>query len=30
MEYEYRVSAQGTDTYPALRKAIQLQNPSIK
>lgn len=30
MEYEYKVSAQGTDTYPALRRAIQIQNPSVK
>ncbi|MBR8708347.1 glycoside hydrolase family 18 [Bacteroides pyogenes] len=30
MEYEYKVNAQSTDTYPALRKAIQIQNPSIK
>lgn len=28
MEYEYKVSAQGTETYPALRRAIQIQNPS--
>ena len=30
MEYEYKVNAQSTETYPALRKAIQIQNPSIK
>lgn len=30
MEYEYKVNAQGSETYPALRKAIQIQNPSIK
>ena len=28
MEYEYKVSAQGNDTYPAIRQAIQIQNPS--
>ena len=30
MEYEYKVNAQGSKTYPALRKAIQMHNPSIK
>lgn len=29
MEYEYNVSGFGT-TYPYLRKAIQIQNPSVK
>lgn len=30
MEYEYKVSPQSTETYPALRAAIQIQNPSHK
>ena len=25
MEYEYKVNAQGSETYPALRKAIQFR-----
>ena len=30
MEYEYRVGTQSTITYPALRQAVQIQNPSNK
>lgn len=30
MEYEYKANPQSTVTYPALRKAIQIQNPSNK